>query len=169
MASCIVYGVRVMANTPSLQRVLYTLAPLKNLAVDYGGGERTRTGNSERLRKSSRRWICVLSWCVGCIADITIALLLLAHPEQYAQCMLTRSTNGCWLKYLMQVWVCSMFWTTVFWLNTYFCLPSCAVVCVWIGIWSIPSIDDYKIKYWPILKNVEDTMSVSIRNLLVKL
>lgn len=33
MASCIVYGVRVMANTPSLQRVLYTLAPSKNRIV----------------------------------------------------------------------------------------------------------------------------------------
>lgn len=33
MASCIVYGVRVMANTPSLQRVLYTLAPSEKRVV----------------------------------------------------------------------------------------------------------------------------------------
>lgn len=52
MARCIVYGVRVMANTPVCKGfcTAWLLRKIYSLAVDYGGGERSSTVKGFRSR-----------------------------------------------------------------------------------------------------------------------
>lgn len=63
MARYIVYGVRVMANTP-VCKGFCTAWLLRKIVHSCSWLWRWRkTGNSERPLKLSRRWVCVLSWC----------------------------------------------------------------------------------------------------------